>query len=428
MLVNNVNGEAVGASMVRDSSFYIELAKFVQAYSTIIANANAFLAEVNEPSIDEKTGRVSWAQFVKIMQACDFGFVSKPTEMELKVYYNYALEIGSLDSIKQKVATVNDVAEAQKHYYNFVDKAKDRAETEYMKQHKLYLSREQEMSNVDNKLSLLKTASVFAYVMMVFSAFAAVFGIASLFLNNAIVSAIGKIIPVWKAQYVGAVILILFGLLLFFLFDKMHEKYKRQYFKLKMASETIFTRGEESYAKELVLKNKFDLFSRELKTVQSELNDKHKRFDVKENINRLKATNKYYQKYAEQEESLDYASNEFSTDEEKGYRAEDFAPVTLTKEQEENLRRVGKEAIMLEGQYDLEAYKEKFEQSRESSKEETKEEQIEAEEQKEIEETEEVQKFKENQERLEEQELIESIDYIKEILGFSSDDEPEKQL
>ena len=149
--------------------------------------------------------------------------------------------------------------------------------------------------------------------------------------------------------------------------------------------------------------------------------------DVKENIDRLKATNKYYKKFAEQEESLENSSKELSSDEQKGYRPEDFAPVTLTKDQEENLRRVGKEAIMLEGQYDLEAYKEKFEKTRESSAEE-KEEQIEAEEKREIEETEEVQKFKENQEKLEEQELIESIDYIKEILGFSSDDGPEKQL
>ena len=91
MLVNNVNGEAVGASMVRDSEFYIELAKFVQAYTVIIGNPNEFLAEVGEPSIDEKKGRVTWEQLVKIITTCDFGFLIKPTEIDLKVYYNYAL-------------------------------------------------------------------------------------------------------------------------------------------------------------------------------------------------------------------------------------------------------------------------------------------------------------------------------------------------
>ena len=134
MLVKNVKGESVGASMVRDSEFYIELAKFVQAYTLIINNPNEFLAEVGESSINEKTGRVTWPQLIKIINKCDFGFVSIPTDTELKVFYNYALEIGSLDSVKKKVASVSDVADAQKHYYNFVDDAKGRAEEAYQKQ------------------------------------------------------------------------------------------------------------------------------------------------------------------------------------------------------------------------------------------------------------------------------------------------------
>ena len=193
MLVKNVNGEAVGASMVRDSEFYIELAKFVQAYTLIINNPNEFLAEVGEASIDEKKGRVSWQQLVKIMSKCDFGFVTIPTETELKVYYNYALEIGSLDSVKKKVASVSDVADAQKHYYNFVDKAKDKAENEYLKQHDIYLSRESEMRNVDNELSKIKAGCVFAFIMMIFSCFIGVFGIISFLWDMLLLQALVKL-------------------------------------------------------------------------------------------------------------------------------------------------------------------------------------------------------------------------------------------
>ena len=430
MLVNKVNGEPVGASMVRDSEFYIEIAKFVQAYSVIINNPNEFLAEVGESSIDEKKGRVSWAQLVKIMQKCDFGFLTVPTEVDLKVFYNYALEIGSLDSVNQKVATVSDVAEAQKHYYNFVDKAKDKAETEYLKQHKIYLNRENEMRNADNELSKLKAGSVFGFILMMLSVSVSVFGVISFFVSNAVANTIGKIIPIWKAQYIGAIIIILIGLLLFFLSDKLYERFKRKHFKLKNATETIFARGNESYATEIYLKRKLTTLTNQLKIVQSELNDKHKRFDVQENINRLKATNKYYQKFAEPEETYSAEANVRAADGEKSFRPEDFAPVVLTREQEENLRRVGKEAITLEGQYDLEAYKEKFEKSR------TKEEEKEAEQQEakvetaqenEAQEKSEAQtQLEEQQLKMQEQELLESIDYIKEILGFNNDDELEK--
>lgn len=435
MLINNVNGEPVGASMVRDSSFYIELAKFVQAYTIIIKNPNDFLAEVGEPAIDEKEGRVSWSQFVKIMQHCDFGYLAKPTDMELKVYYNYALQIGSLDSLNQKIATVNEVAEAQKHYYNFVDKAKDRAESEYLKQHKVYLSRENEMRNADNELSKLKAGSIFAFIMMVFSAAIGVFGVASLFLENIVATTIGGFIPVWQPRYIGAIIMILVGLLLFYLFDKMHTYFHKKHFKLERATETIFARGNESYSQEIYLKRKLDELTRELKTVQAELNDKHKRFDVKENINKLKATNKYYQKFAENEEVMTSEADALATDDEKNMRVEDFAPVKLSKEQEENLRRVSKEAITLEGQYDLEAYKEKFEKSR-SEKEEAKEEtassdnafDLDESKQEELKQKQAEYQEKQNQEQLKQQEkeLIESIDYIKEILGFSGGDDLQK--
>ena len=417
MLVKNVNGEAVGASMVRDSEFYIELAKFVQAYTLIINNPNEFLAEVGESSIDEKNGRVTWPQLVKIISKCDFGFITIPTDTELKVFYNYALEIGSLDSVKKKVASVSDVADAQKHYYNFIDKAKDKAENEYLKQHDIYLSRESEMRNVDNELSKIKAGSIFAFTMMIFSCFVAVFGIISFFWDNIIAASIGKILPVWKEQYIGGLVLMFIGILLFYLFDRMHEHFKRKYFKLERATKTIFERGNEVYIQEITLKRKLDRLTNELKIVQTELNDKNKKYDVQENINKLKSTNKYYQKFADSEELVSTTSTP-ATDDEKNMRAEDFAPVTLTREQEENLRRVSKEAIVLEGQFDEEAYKEQVEGTASRKKE---QEEKEAEENAQT-----VEEKTQEQLKNQEKELLDSIDYIKEILGFSNEEDLEK--
>ena len=70
MLVNNVGGEKAAASMVKDSKFYIDLAKFVQAYTMIVQNPNEFLREAKESEINPKTDFLTWAQFVKIMQTC----------------------------------------------------------------------------------------------------------------------------------------------------------------------------------------------------------------------------------------------------------------------------------------------------------------------------------------------------------------------
>lgn len=430
MLVKNVGGEATGASMVKNSEFYIELAKFVQAYSIIINNPNEFLSEVNEPAINEKKDRISWAQLVKIMTRCDFGYAKIPTEIDLKVFYNYALEMGSLDSANKNIATVKDVADAQKHYYNFIDKAKDKAETEYLKQHKVYLSRENEMRNADNELSKLKSGKAFSYVMMMFSAFIGIFGIFSFFVSNVVANSIGQIIPVWKANFVGGIVLILISLLLFFLFDKMFNKFSRKHFKLKQATETIFMRGNDSYAREIELKRKLEELTRELKIVQSELNDKHKRYDVQTNINRLKTTNKYYQKFVSQEDEMQEQTSR-QADDERNMRAEDFAPVTLTREQEENLRRVGKEAITLQGQYDLDAYKEKFEKSRsnkenEKEQNENQEKNDKAFEVDDAKQAELAEQQRQEQLKAQEKELLESIDYIKEILGFSGEEEIEK--
>ena len=78
-------------------------------------------------------------------------------KMDLIVYYNYALEMGSVKSLEKKIASVNQVAEAQKHYYNFVDEEKSIAEEEYQKQKKIYDARQREMGYVDSQIVISKT-------------------------------------------------------------------------------------------------------------------------------------------------------------------------------------------------------------------------------------------------------------------------------
>ena len=67
MLVYGVEGEKSAATMVKDSKTYIEIAKFVEAYTTVIQNPNEFLAEVGEQSINPDTDILSWNQLVKIL-------------------------------------------------------------------------------------------------------------------------------------------------------------------------------------------------------------------------------------------------------------------------------------------------------------------------------------------------------------------------
>lgn len=416
MLVNNVNGEKVAASMVKDSKFYIEVAKFVQAYTTIVNNPNEFLSEVHLELIDEKKEFLTWVQFVTIMQNCDFGFKTVPTETELLVLYNYALEIGSLDSTEKRLATIDDVANAQKHYYNFVDEATDRAENEYLKYHKLTLSREREATNADNKLSVLKTSKIVSFILMMFAVVVFSFGVVGMLYENVVVDAIGGLIPVWERKYIGGIILIVLGLILFAIFDHFYIRAKEKYFHLKKATEMIFKRSDETLFEDISLKAKFDKLKRDLRIVQEELSDKNKSFDVKHNIEMLKATNKYYQKLCELED--EYAETKLaakSTAEEKALSDEEFAPVKLTKEQEENLRTVNREAINLKGQFDEEAFNEKFENVKQS--EEEKQEKKET-----IEEKEKVEKEKD------EKDLLNSIDYIKDILGFKQDEQDQKDI
>ena len=427
MLINNVSTERRASLIVKNSAFYIEIAKFVQAYTTIVKNPNEFLQEINQPHIDKKTQHLSWEQMVEIMQKCDLGFTQIPTRTDLIVYYNYALEMGSVDSLDKKIATVGEVAEAQKHYYNFVDDAKDRAEEAYQKQRRIVENRRREMGYVDGQLTKIKARNWVCAIMMFIAVAIGMIGATGFFIDNVIVSSVGKIIPVWQPRYVGAIIMLAVMVGVFILFNNLFVRTKRDYVKLNQASATIFTRGEETYLKEQVLKRKLDALKKEFVTVQTELNDKNKKFDVKHNIDVLKTTNKYYQRLCEDEESLTVVAEQAAAvnNVAKDFD-DDFAPIKLTKDQEENMRGTKKEAIMLEGQIDMEAFTEKFEskkdkKGKDKDKEETKETKEKAEqeekEQKEQQEAETAAKAEENKN------MLDSVNQIREILGMNVDND-----
>lgn len=429
MLINNVSTERRASLIVKNSAFYIEIAKFVQAYTTIVKNPNEFLQEIGQPHIDKKTQHLNWEQLVEIMQKCDLGFTQIPSRTDLVVYYNYALEMGSVDSLDKKIATVGEVAEAQKHYYNFVDDAKDRAEEAYQKQRRVVESRQREMGYVDGQLAKIRARNWVCAIMMFIAIAIGMIGITGFFLDNVICSSVGKIIPVWNPNYVGGIIMIAVMIGLFVLFNNLFVRTKRDFTKLSQASATIFSRGEETYLKEQVLKRKLDALKKEFLTVQTELNDKNKKFDVKHNIDVLKTTNKYYQRLCEDEESLTVVAEQAATINNVAKDMDDdFAPIKLTKDQEENMRGTKKEAIMLEGQFDLEAFTEKFEskkdkkgKDKDKDKEETKETQEKNEQEekaaKEQKEAEEAKKVEENQN------MLDSVNQIREILGMNTEND-----
>ncbi len=410
MLINNVNGTRCAGTIAKNSEFYIEIAKFVQAYTTIVSHPNEFLAEIKEPEIDEKNDKLTWVQFQKIMMSCDFGFKNSPSSDDLLVWFNYALQIGSIDANEKRIASVDEVADAQKHYYNFVDEAKDKAETEYLRQKRVTEMRNREVAEVDNKISAMKAGNYACFVMMMFFVAFACFGIVSFFAENAVANAIGSIIPISKKHYIGAVIITVISLILFAVFDKIYIKTKRNYKELSVASETLFARVDDTYIIEKRLKRKLDNLTKDLKTVQAELADKTKRWDVRANIDKLKTTNKYYQKFSENEMEID-GQKAFENEEKNALSAEDFAPVKLTKEQEENLHSVSKEVIRLEGEFDVDAYNEKFENTKQEKQEEQEKQE----------------KTEEEKQTQKEEELIDSIDYIKSILGFNNDIEEERK-
>lgn len=418
MLFNNLTTERRASLIVKNSSFYIEIAKFVQAYTTIVKNPNEFLTEVGEELIDPKKQHLKWEQLVKIMQSCDLGFSSVPTRMDLVVYYNYALEMGSVKALEKKIASVDQVAEAQKHYYNFVDEEKTNAEEEYQKQKKVFEARQREMSYVDGKISVSKAKNWVCAIMMFVSILIGMVGIVSFFVDNVLVSTIGKIIPVWKPQYVGSIILLIVMFLLFALFNKLYLKTKYEYVKLKQASVTIFAKEDELVAKQQLLKKKLDEVSRDYNIIIKELNDKTKKFDVKHNIEVLKSTNKFYQKLCEAEELSEIAEKAVS--DAIAIEDDDFAPIKLTKEQEENIQSIKKEVIGLQGQIDTEAYNEKFEKST-KNKDKTEEKDSE----KSQEENEQDEKLKKEieQQKLDQERkgFNDSMDYVKELLGMSDE-------
>ncbi len=374
MLFNNLTEERRASLIVKNSRFYIELAKFVQAYTTIVKNPNEFLVEIGEQSIDPKKDHLKWEQLVKIMQACDLGFKKVPSNMDLVVYYNYALEMGSVKALDKKIATVDQVAEAQKHYYNFVDEEKTIAEEEYVKQKKIYDARQREMDYVEGKISMSKTKNFLCMFAMFISVVIGMIGIVGLMVDNIIVSSVGNLLPIWKAQYVGGIILIAIMFLLFALFNKLYVKTRAEYVKLKYASITLFSKGDELAIKQNILKKKLNDITKEYRQVIKEINDKKQRFDVKHNIDILKATNKFYQKLTEVEELSEMSEKAFS--ESQNTINDDFAPIKLTKEQEENIRAAKKEVIGLSGQIDMDAYNEKFEQSKKSEEQEEKEDNV----------------------------------------------------
>lgn len=420
MLFNNLTTERRASLLVKNSEFYIEIAKFVQAYTTIVKNPNEFLTEIGEAPIDVQKTQLNWEQLVKIMQSVDLGFKSTPTRMDLVVYYNYALEMGSVKALEKKIASVDQVAEAQKHYYNFVDEEKTIAEEEYLKQKKIYDARKREMGYVDSQISLIKAKNVLCLIALFMSVAIGMLGIVSFFVDNVIASSIGKILPIWKAQYIGGIILIVLMFVLFWLFNHLYVKTKYEYVKLKHASLTIFAKEDELLLKQAILKKKLDEVTRDYEVIIREMNDKTKKFDVKHNIEALKATNKFYQKLCETQELSDIAEKAIT----EAVKADDddFAPIKLTKEQEENIRGIKKEVIGLQGQIDTEAYNEKFEKTDKEKTEEKEDQNKEQEEQETQDEKKELeQQVKEQKLEQERKGFQDSMDYVKGLMGLTQE-------
>ena len=363
MLVNTFGKKISASLVVKNSEFYIEVAKFVQAYTVILNNPNDFLIEIGENSIDEKKDKITWDMLSRIMQKCDFGFSQIPTNSDLLVFYNYALEIGSISKKDKRVASVDDISDAQKIYYNFVDEAKEKAESEYLKQHRIAKIREKEVNAIESKLSSLNFQKWFAFSLMIVTVIFFCLGVAGCFFSHPLVELIGSIIPIWNRQYIGSIILIIISILLFYVFDKWQIKSKQEFLKLDHASQTIFSRNNDNFVAEQVLKYKLDLLKKDLEIIQNELNDENKTFDVKNNIEKLIETNEYYKKYFKEFQSQGYSAESKIRQTFDGYKSFESNQL-LNEEQFE----VAPQQIILEGQFDETAYNEKFEKSKKVSK------------------------------------------------------------
>ena len=414
MLIENVNGERRASSLLKNSDFYIEVAKFVQAYTTIVQNPNEFLKEIGANPIDEKTDKLSWDMFVDIVQKCDLGFTTTPTSEELVVYYNYALEMGTINPKHKRLASVDDVADAQKHYYNFVDDSRAKAEEEYLKQRRTTDLREKEAMNADNELSKVKTYNLISLACMMIACLVGTYGVATMIFNGAIIRGL---------------ICIVIAVVGFIYADRFFIKTQREYLKLKQATAVIFTRSDENFAIEQNLKRKLEAIQKDYLTVQEELADKTKKHDVKHNIESLKASNKFYKKLCEHDESYvleNYVEQREQTDDQQA-----LAPVKLVKLQSEDVRETAKEAITLEGKFDVDAYNEKFEKPSKKSKksmEERLQDEKDAikkeEEQQKIQKVE-IEKVREQEKKKKEEELLNSMDYINAVLNI---DDPSNSM
>ena len=183
MLVNTFGKKITASLVVKDSEFYIEVAKFVQAYTMILHKPNEFLSEIGEKTIADNE-KLSWVMLSKIMQNCDFGFNVIPTNDDLLVYFNYAVEMGSISKTHKRLASVDDIADAQKNYYNFVDEATDRAQAEFLKQRRITKLREKEVKAVDNKLALFSFQKWVAFSFMIVAVIFFCLGVAGIFFSK----------------------------------------------------------------------------------------------------------------------------------------------------------------------------------------------------------------------------------------------------
>lgn len=300
MLVVDVEGEVSAASMVKDSKLYIEIAKFVQAYNLIIKNPNEFLIEIDEDPIDAEKDNLTWEQFVAIIQKCDLGFDPVPNSTQLAMYYSYAKQIGSISKEVKSLATVSDVAEAQKRYYNFIDDTTAKIENQYNKQHQIAENRAQEVMEIENNISKKKIKTALVLVSMALCVLCVGFGAAGFFFNIAFVRFFG-----FGNRFVGGVILIILGFVGFFFLDKFYLKTKYDFLKYKKDSEKIIARNERTAKDDLVLKDKLDKFRKDLKIAKYELADKDKSYDVQKCLENLIARNKWYQRLFGKEGGLD---------------------------------------------------------------------------------------------------------------------------
>lgn len=295
MLVNTFGKKLNASLVVKDSNFYIEVAKFVQAYTVILTNPNEFMQEIGEQKT--KQTKMSWDNLKKIMQTCDFGFAAPPTDSDLLIFYNYAIEMGSIARDDKRLASIEDIADAQKNYYNFIDDAKDRAESEFLKHHRIAKIREKEVLAVRKNLRLFSLQRWTAFSLMIVAVIFFCLGAAGFIIDYSLVDSVGGIIPFGSKQYTGAIIIVILSTLMFWVCDKWHLHSKQEYSKLNHASELLFSTDNQDFITEQILKFKLDLIKKDHEKIIKEINDENKTFDVKANIDKLLETNIYYQKF-----------------------------------------------------------------------------------------------------------------------------------